>query len=169
MERRREPPRLTTGVVAWACAALVLLPGCVVRDMHRDLAATRAGVERLAEVTPQLRAAGEALQSSNEHLAQLYEELAQTHRSLELILARLDTTNGYLRQSVEQLGHLEPAMTSLKSVDESLASLRKTIENIGKAIPMLNLSNGTPPADRSLQRQEQERSAEGTPPGSRGP
>lgn len=132
--------------------------------MRDDLAGTRASVEQIAELAPALRETNTALATSNAQLERLYSEVASTHQSLELVIARLDATNTYLQESVRQLGHLDPMMASLKNLDESLAALRKNIENIDKAIPLLDLSKGTPPADRMLQRQERERKAPDPPP-----
>ncbi len=140
---------------------LAFVPGCVVQQIHDDLAATRAGVERLAPVLEQTKS---ALDSSNIQLESLHAQLAATHHSLGLMLIQMETTNAQLRQSVQQLNHLEPMMVSIKNLDESLAALRKNIENIDKAIPLINVSKGTPPADRVLKRQEDERANEERPP-----
>lgn len=149
-------PRLYHGTVVRLILALAstisALPGCVVQQMHEDLAATRAGVERLAELAPALRQTNTALERSNAQLERLYGELAETHGSLKLVLVRLDASNAQLERSVQELGHLGPMMASLKDLDESLAALRKNIENIDKAIPLLNLSKGTPPADQILKK-----------------
>ncbi len=139
---------------------LMFVPGCVIQQIHDDLASTGPGVERLAPVLEQTKS---ALDSSNIQLESFHAQLAVTHHSLELMLIQMETTNTQLRQSVQQLNHLEPMMASIKNLDESLAALRKNIENIDKAIPLINVSKGTPPADRVLKRQEDERANEAMP------
>lgn len=129
--------------------APLVLTGCVVRDIRDDLAATRAGVERLAELAPALRQTNASLERSNTQMETLYTELTNTHKSLDLVLARLDDTNAHLQESTRHLRHLDPMMASLKNLDESLAALRKIVENIDKAVPLLNLTAGTPPVDRT--------------------
>ena len=123
------------------------LPGCIVRDIRDDLAATRAGVDRLAELAPALRQTNASLERSNTQMETLYTELKETHKTLDLVLERLDTTNTHLQESTGHLRRLDPMMASLKSLDESLAALRRMVENIDKAVPLLNLSKGTPPVD----------------------
>lgn len=129
---------------------VLILPGCVVQEIHEDLAATRAGVERIAELAPALRQTNAALDTSNAQLERLYGELASTHQSLELVLARLDTTNIHMQESVRQLRHLDPMMVSLKSLDESLAALRKLVDNLDRVVPLLRLSKGTSPVEGTL-------------------
>jgi chromosome segregation ATPase len=136
------------------------LPGCVVEKMHQDLAATRAGVEKLSDLAPALERTNAALDRSNAQLERMYAELRQSNETLKVVVGKLDEANAQLQLSATQLKRLEPMMVSLKSLDESMASLRKVIENIDKAIPLLNITRGTPPADASLQRQRRENADE---------
>lgn len=136
--------------------ALLLLPGCVVQAIHDDLAATRAGVERIAELAPALQQTNAALDSSNAQLERLYSELSSTHNSLEFALARLDTTNEHMRESVQRLSHLDPMMASLKSLDESLAALRKLVDSIASSVPLLGLTKDNSPEEVALHLAETE-------------
>lgn len=147
----------------------LFLPGCVVQDIHDDLAATRASVERIAELAPALRQTNASLETSNIQLERLYGELASTHKSLELVLARLDTTNVHLQESAQQLRHLDPMMASLKNLDESLAALRRVVQNIDKAVPLLSLGKGTPPVDGVLKPQGGEATEQRPLPASQAP
>ena len=147
------------------CLVVVLLPGCVLQDIHDELVATRAGVERLEELAPALKQSTAALDRSNIELERLYGETVEAHGSLKLVLAGLERSNDQLEEAVRQARHLDPLMVSLKSLDESLAAMRKTIENIDKAIPLLRLTQGTPPADRLLKRQADAKEDRDTPPG----
>lgn len=135
--------------------AALSIPGCVIQEMHDDLAATRVGVERIAELTPALLQTNASIEMSNAQLERLYGELAKTHRSLELVLSRLDSTNAYLQESVDQLRHLDPMMVSLRNLDESLVALRRIVQNIDTAVPLLNLSKGNPAVDPVQKDQEE--------------
>lgn len=148
------PPMVPCGV------ALLLLNGCVVQEMHDDLAATRAGVEGMADLAPELRQSNAALAQSIVQLERMYGELARTNTSLALVLDKLTLANSQMEETLQELRHLDPMSASIQSVDESLAALRKTIENIDKAVPLINLTAGTPPADRALKRQDAARGNE---------
>lgn len=137
-----------------AACFLLVLPGCIVRRLTDDLAATRTGVERLAALEPTLAQTNARLETSNEHLARAVSELSATRERLDTVITRLDQSNDHLAASVRSLNHLEPMMASLRNLDESLAALRKVIENIDKAIPLIDMSKGTPPADDTLRRQQ---------------
>jgi phosphoenolpyruvate carboxylase len=103
-------------------------------------------------LAPTLERTNSALNQSNTQLAAMYKELTATRAALESIPPRLDESNRSLKESAASLHHLEPMMASLRNLDESLAVLRKTIENINKSIPLLDITKGTPPADEALQR-----------------
>lgn len=118
-----------------------LLPGCIVGEMRDDLKSTRVGVESLSDLVPQLKESNAALLKAN---AQLVEANA-----------RLEISNAKLTESVRLLQTLDPMKASLRDVNESLASLRKMMENIDRAIPLINITAGTPPADTALERQRQ--------------
>lgn len=137
-----------------AACSLLVLPGCIVQRMADDLAATRAGVERLAALEPALSQTNARLDATNQQLARAVADLAAARERLDAVIARIDQSNDHLAVSVRSLNHLEPMMASLRNLDESLAALRKVIENIDDAIPFLNMSKGTPPADRALDRQQ---------------
>ena len=109
--------------------------------MRDDLKSTRVGVESLADLVPQLKESNAALLKANTQLEQAN--------------ARLDVANTKLTESVQILQTLGPMMTSLREVSESLASLRKMMENIDHAIPLINITGGTPPADSALERQRE--------------
>ncbi len=122
-------------------AATSLLPGCIVGEMRDDLKSTRVGVQNLSDLVPQLKESNAALLKANAQLEQAN--------------SRLEVSNAKLTESVKLLQALEPMKTSLREVNESLASLRKMMENIDRAIPFINITAGTPPADSALQRQRQ--------------
>lgn len=161
----REVNRHPRSLAAFFTSSLLFLPGCVVQAMHDDLAATNKGVQKLAELAPELQRTNAAIDRSNAQLERLYAELAETHKSLNVVIARMDSTNSHLQESVRELRRLEPMSASLKNLDESLASLRKSIENIDRVIPLLNISEGTPSADRALRRQAEERKEQAAPTG----
>jgi ABC-type transporter Mla subunit MlaD len=153
--------RITITLALTLC--LLSLPGCFIQRMNDDLAATRAGVERLAELAPELRRTNTTLERtldqlarSNANVERIGAELAGTHRTLAQVPPRLDESVAHLRDSSERLRHLEPMMLSLRNLDESLAALRKTLENIDKVIPGKDFTRGTPPADRVIERQKEE-------------
>ena len=137
-----------------AAVVLIALPGCMLQEMRDDLRDTRIGVQQLADLAPELRRSTQALDRSNSQLAEMYREIAATHQALEALRPRVDESNAHMKLASDRLAHLEPMMASLRNLDESLAALRKTIENISKAIPGVDFTKGTPPADRVLQRQE---------------
>ncbi|HEX2837454.1 MAG TPA: hypothetical protein VHN77_04940, partial [Phycisphaerales bacterium] len=116
--------------------------------MRDEVAATRASVERIENVVPELRDTNAALRTSSAHIEQLYREVLNAHVSLRLVLDRLDATNANLQTSAQQLRSLDPMMGSLNKLDESLAALRRMVENIDKAVPLLNFSRGTQPVEK---------------------
>lgn len=130
----------------------IVLPGCVIQNMRDEVAATRASVERIENVVPELRDTNAALRTSSAHIEQLYREVLNAHVSLRLVLDRLDATNANLQTSAQQLRSLDPMMGSLNKLDESLAALRRMVENIDKAVPLLNFSRGTQPVEKVTER-----------------
>ena len=136
-------PRLRRSYLATflLSATSLLLPGCIVGEMRDDLKSTRVGVESLSDLVPQLKESNAALLTANAQLGQAN--------------ARLETANTKLIESVQLLQTLSAMKGSLQEVNESLASLRKMMENIDRVIPLINITAGTPPADTALQRQRQ--------------
>jgi DNA repair ATPase RecN len=143
---------MRTLITASLVAVLPILSGCIVGEIRDDLKATRAGVERLATLTPALEKTNASLGKTNEQLAALYREMVATRESVEVMPRRLDEANEHLKRSTEMLAHLEPMQASLRNLDESLAALRKIVENIDKAIPLVNFTKGTPSADKALEK-----------------
>lgn len=149
-------------VVLLAAATAFLLPGCIVGEMRDDLKATRIGVQNLSDLGPQLAQTNAAIikahaqiELGNAQLVELQKQITSMQASIQAFHPRLDDANSTMQDSVRQLKHLEPMMASMRNLDESLASLRKMLENIGRAIPLLNVTGGTPSADRALERQRE--------------
>lgn len=105
--------------------------GCVVDTMQKDLAA----------LAPALNQTNQSLQTTNAHLDRIREELQATNQSLQGVLTHLQS----VAASSANLSHLDPMMATMRSLDESLAALRKIIENVDSAIPLFNFTKGTPP------------------------
>jgi prefoldin subunit 5 len=110
--RRLPPPLLLI-------ASMLLMPGCIVQDIHDQIALTNAKLDQIDESFAKV-------QRANELLAELDTKLAALD-SINANLGRVDTT----------LGTVE---ADLKAVSESLASLRATINNIDSTIPFLKFS-----------------------------
>lgn len=136
-------------LVIFAVVTIPMLSGCIVGEMRDDLKATRVGVEKLAVLTPALEKSNAALERANEQMAAVYRELEQIRLAMEAMPRRVDEANEHLRRSTELMSHLEPMQGSLRNLDESLAALRKMVENIDKAIPLVNLMKGVPPAEKT--------------------
>lgn len=136
---------MRTLFVASIALLVPTLSGCVVGQIRDDLAATRAGVERLEALTPALERTSVALEQSNRQLALLHAELTEARRALEGVPPRLDEANTHLKLSTEQLASSRPMMASLQKLDESLVALRKMVENIDHAIPLLSFTKGAAP------------------------
>jgi hypothetical protein len=143
---------MRTFVALAILAVATVLSGCIVGEMRDDLKATRVGVEGLAALAPALEKTNATLEKSNELMAATYRELVATRAAAEQMPARLDEANDHLKRATAMLAHLETMQGSLRNLDESLAALRKMIENIDKAIPLLNFSKGTPPADKAIEK-----------------
>ena len=152
---------MRTLLVVLAVMLPAMLSGCIVGEMRDDLRATRVGVEKLAVLTPALEKTNAALERANEQMAAVYRELEQTRLAVEAMPRRVDEANEHLRRSSEMLSHLEPMKVSLRTLDESLGALRKMVENINKAIPLVNLMKGVPPAEKAF---EKSREPDAVPP-----
>lgn len=136
-------------VLLLAISGLVMLPGCIVQDIHDQIAL------------------------SNDQLNSINESFAKVERANELLaeldekLARLDAINANLDEVDATLSTVE---TDLKAVSESLASLRKTINNIDSTIPFLKISGDDDAAKDQLDQsgntsvQSNEASPEDAPP-----
>lgn len=108
-------PLLLTMCIAFCLAS----PGCVVHDIHDQIALSN---EQLAAINESFAKVEEA----NALLTKLEADLASLEsieRDLTLIDAKLAGVN-----------------TELASMDEHLASLRRTINTIDSSIPFLNVS-----------------------------
>lgn len=103
-------------LTAAAVGCLAMLPGCIVWDIHDQIATT------------------------NDRIQSLEDELAlisEVNKQLVDINKDLDG----IQQQLTQLSTLESITESLKKLDAHLASLRKTISNIDSTIPFLKLSS----------------------------
>jgi len=113
------PPHKPTRIVLTLAGLALCMPmtGCVVNDIHTELAATN---QRLVLLEAQLDTI------NNDRLVML-ESIEQSLKSIDTSLANVDTNLG-------------PIGESLTNVDGHLASLRKTINNIDSTIPFLSIS-----------------------------
>lgn len=115
--------------VAGLVLALGTMPGCIVQDIHDEIAKTNASIVRVEG------------------------DMARTNTAINEVqekLSAIELTNQKLDQTREALAVLESIDKSLKRLDEHLASLRATINNIDSVIPLLGISGdkkGDAPAD----------------------
>ncbi|MCA9278531.1 MAG: hypothetical protein H6815_07715 [Phycisphaeraceae bacterium] len=103
-----------TCALAMVSGFLLTMPGCIVWEIRDEMRKT------------------------NETLTQVSETLAR-------VQVQLDEVNGKMDQ-VDKTNQILTDMqaTSLKHLDEHLASLRKTIANIDSTIPFLSISDDPP-------------------------
>ena len=126
------PPR--TAITIFLSATPAVLSGCIVQDIHDQIALSNEKLERIDESFAKVERANVLLEQLdtrldatlppiNENLTRIDARLATIDTNLESMDSRLDT----LRADLEQ-------------VSAHLASLRKTINNIDSTIPFLSFS-----------------------------
>lgn len=108
-------------------AAFLLLPGCIVQDIH----------DRMEETSL-------AMTQANANLVRVTQELETANRVLDSRLAQIDLTNQHLQATQDRLAILESIDASLKALDVHLASLRRTLDNIDSTVPFLDLADPPP-------------------------
>lgn len=127
-----------------AIGALLILPGCIVQDIHDQIALSNEKLEAIDANFAEVQRANELLASLQK---QLDEVLVPVSENLSLIEARLASIDAKLEAINHNLGSMETSIETveadLKSVSESLVSLRQTINNIDSTIPFLNFSGDT--------------------------
>jgi septal ring factor EnvC (AmiA/AmiB activator) len=119
---------------AMCVAMLATLPGCIVRDIHKELVEANA---RVAAVEQELQ----RIKRTNTLLDALQQERLN-------ILDSMQTTLVALQERLETMDSIDE---SLKKLDRHLASLRKTIDNIDSTIPFLKIGD-----DKSVEEDEAE-------------
>lgn len=97
-------------------------PGCVVRDIHKEMVGVN---EHLARVEVALA----EIDRTNDSLAELRVRLE--------LLEKIASVDDSLRSMDGQLNSIQG---SLSNLDQHLASLRRTISNIDSTIPFLRFS-----------------------------
>ncbi|USN98249.1 MAG: hypothetical protein H6810_08665 [Phycisphaeraceae bacterium] len=102
--------------------AALLLPGCVIQDIHKELKGANARLDRVEDALGHI-------DTTNAQLTALQARL----RTLD----KIDSVDASLKSIDGQLDSIEE---SLRHLDEHLASLRKTINNIDSTIPFLKIS-----------------------------
>lgn len=109
-------------IMALATASLTATPGCVVQDIYDELSATNASLARV-------ESALEGVDTTNAELDRLQVRLETLERiqSIDASLSSID-------------GQLKPMLEELDALDQHLASLRRTINNIDSTIPFLKVS-----------------------------
>lgn len=125
---RREPPApgplVRAGAASAALLAIAPMPGCVVWEIRDEMRAANASMQ---EVRRQI-----------DHTSGL---IAQVH-------GRLDQTNTLVTgvdRRLHRLEVLDSIQASLAAVDEHLASLRRTIDNVDRAVPFMDVGDKAAP------------------------
>jgi len=113
-----------------ACLALVavlLLPGCVFRDIDNRIAATGASIDR-----------------AHAELGLVKAEVARVADVLDNRLAAINQTNQHLAAMRQDTATMAAIQASLRAIQDHLASFRQTIENVDNAIPLLDVADPAP-------------------------
>lgn len=125
--------RMLTALFIGAAAAL---PGCVVQDIHDQIALSNDKLQQIDDSFAKVERANEVLNKLDAQLNQLA-QLESINGNLTAIDAKLGTIDGNLESMDARIASLEK---ELAAVSEHLASLRKTINNIDSTIPFLKIS-----------------------------
>lgn len=142
-------PRFPVALPPVAALAL-LLPGCIVQDIHRSIEQTNDHLSVVQLQLNELRATNQKLDRLDGQLQQLDGRLTDLDRRLSGLDDRLVDLDGGLERRLAYLASID---ASLQRLDAHLASLRVTIEKINSAIPFFDFGGGddatTRPADGS--------------------
>ena len=112
---------------------LLAMPGCIVQDIHDQMALSNEKLEAINTSFAKVEEANALLTRLDGQLA----SLKSIEENLGSIDERLGGVNVELASMDERLATLQ---ASLSQVDAHLASLRRTINNIDSTIPFLKIS-----------------------------
>lgn len=153
------PTRFT--ITTLATGAFMLLPGCIVQDIHDQIALSNEKLEAIDENFAKVERANELLADLEKQLDRL---LPPINDNLTLIEAQLESIDAQLVQINANLASMDTSIeqveADLKSVSESLTSLRRTISNIDSTIPFLKFSGDSDEPDPEDSNQESTESTE---------
>lgn len=153
------PKRITS--ILGAIGATLLLQGCIVQDIHDQIALSNEKLAAIDENFAKVERANELLADLEKQLDRL---LPPINDNLTLIEAQLESIDAQLVQINANLASMDTSIeqveADLKSVSESLTSLRKTISNIDSTIPFLNFSGDTDEPDPEATNEENTESTE---------
>ncbi len=129
-----------------ACAGLILalvafLPGCIVQDIHDQIALSNQKLTQIDESFAKVERANELLEKLETQLdstlGPIDENMSKIRERLASIDAKLEAMDGNMTTMDERI---EAVKGDLQAVSAHLASLRKTINNIDSTIPFLKFS-----------------------------
>lgn len=114
---------------------LTTMPGCIIRDLHDQM----EGMDQTMRDTDQsVDALTVQLTETNRLIAELNRQIAEGS-------GQLREANSHLAAANERLAVLESIDASLKANELHLASLRRTLENVDDAVPVIDVTD--PAAD----------------------
>lgn len=123
-------------ITIFAPMVALALPGCIVQDIHDQIALSNEKLAQIDESFAKVERANELLNNLDAQLDQLA-QLEAIQANLSAISTKLGTIDGNLESMDARIASLE---TELVEVGEHLASLRRTINNIDSTIPFLKIS-----------------------------
>lgn len=135
------------GLLAAGVFACVVLPGCIVQDIHDQIEHSNQQLGSINDSFAKVEKANELLAALDERL----ESLESIEQNLALIDEKLAGVNTELDSMDERLATLQG---SLDEVDGHLASLRRTINNIDSTIPFLTISGDDEAEAQALENPE---------------
>lgn len=122
------------------CLVALCPSGCVVGRIDRNLAETTQAVRTIAPIVP-------ALERTNQLMAETNARLDDTQRALADMRARLERLEGVVVRVDQRLTAMDPIERSLGRIDQHLAALRKSMENVDRAVPLMDVTEGTAPVE----------------------
>lgn len=134
-------------LIALVVGAAAALPGCIVQDIHDQIALSNDKLQQIDDSFTKVERANELLNKLDAQLNQLA-QLESINGNLTAIDAKLGTIDGNLESMDARIASLEK---ELAAVSEHLASLRKTINNIDSTIPFLKISGDDEETKDALQ------------------
>lgn len=119
----------------------LFLPGCIVRDIHDQIALSNQKLTQIDESFAKVERANELLERLE---AQLDATLGPIDENMSKIRERLASIDAKLEAMDSNMVSMDERMVAvqadLEAVSGHLASLRKTINNIDSTIPFLKIS-----------------------------
>ncbi len=120
---------------------LALMPGCIVQDIHDQIALSNQKLTQIDESFAKVERANELLEKLETQLdstlGPIDENMSKIRERLASIDAKLEAMDGNMTTMDERI---EAVKGDLQAVSAHLASLRKTINNIDSTIPFLKFS-----------------------------